>query len=278
VGERRQGFLPPSLVVIYLAELQQRLAVMRVVAVGDFNGDGVPDLAAVDAITATLSVLAGNGDGTFKPAVTYDAGPQAAALTVGDFNGDGRPDVAVGNDTTTNISILLGSPVISDLTITKSHNSDFAQGQAGAAYNIAVRNLGPGPASGTVTVVDTLPAGLTAVTLGGDGWTCSPANLTCTRRDALAAGGAYPAITLTVNVAPDAPASVINTATVSGGGDSNSANNTAADPTNITAGLTITTISPDPARPACPIRSRWRRVAAARPTHGRSCPAPCRTA
>ena len=65
---------------------------------------------------------------------------------------------------------------------------------------------------GTVTVVDTLPAGLTATALAGTGWTCTLATLTCTRSDVLAATGVYPAITLTVTVASNAPASLTNTA------------------------------------------------------------------
>ena len=86
-----------------------------------------------------------------------------------------------------------------------------------------------------MTVVDTLPAGLTATAVSGTGWSCTLATLTCTRSDALAAGASYPAVTVTVNVASTAPASVTNTATVSGGGDANGANNSASDPTTITA-------------------------------------------
>ena len=72
-----------------------------------------------------------------------------------------------------------------------------------------------------MTVVDTLPGGLTATGLTGTGWTCTLGDVSCTRSDALAAGASYPAITLTVNVAANAPIST-NTATVSGGGDVNS--------------------------------------------------------
>ena len=84
-----------------------------------------------------------------------------------------------------------------------------------------------------MTVTDTLPSGLTATALSGTGWTCTLATLSCTRSTALAAGASYPAITLTVNVASTAPASVTNTATVSGGGEVNTANNSASDVTPI---------------------------------------------
>ena len=66
--------------------------------------------------------------------------------------------------------------------------------------------------------------------------------MSCDRSDPLAPGQSYPAITLTVSVQPNAPASVTNTANVFGGGEINPSNNTATDPTTITAGpdLTIT--------------------------------------
>src|SRR5438874_456804 len=63
--------------------------------------------------------------------------------------------------------------------------------------------------------------------IAATGWTCVLGTLTCTRSDALAAGLSYPAITLTVTVANNASASVTNTATVSGGCYTNTANDTA---------------------------------------------------
>ena len=109
----------------------------------------------------------------------------------------------------------------------------FTQGQVGATYTVTVSNAGTGATTGTVTVTDTLPSGLTATALSGTGWTCTLATLSCTRSNALAAGASYPAITLTVNVSSTAPASVTNTATVSGGGEVNTANNSASDVTTI---------------------------------------------
>jgi FG-GAP-like repeat/FG-GAP repeat len=78
------------------------------VAVGDFNGDGKPDLAVANWITDTVSVLLGRGDGTFQPAVTYGAGPFPESVAVGDFNGDGKPDLAVANGNSDTVSVLLG--------------------------------------------------------------------------------------------------------------------------------------------------------------------------
>lgn len=74
------------------------------VAVGDFNGDGKLDLAIANGGSNNVSVLIGNGDGTFKaPLNSGVSGP--GSLAVGDFNGDGIMDVATTN---TGVSILLG--------------------------------------------------------------------------------------------------------------------------------------------------------------------------
>ena len=129
-----------------------------------------------------------------------------------------------------------------DLTVTKTHAGRLTQGQTGATYTVTVRNSGHGPTSGLVTVVDTLPSGLTATALSGTGWSCTVGTLTCTRSDALARGASYPAVTVTVNVASTAPASVTNQVTVSGGGETNTANDSASDATAITpvADLTVT--------------------------------------
>ena len=81
----------------------------RSVAVGDFNGDGRPDLAVANGNSNAVSVLLGNGDGTFQPALSFDAGNHPSSVAVGDFNGDGRPDLAVSNFTSKNVSVLLGN-------------------------------------------------------------------------------------------------------------------------------------------------------------------------
>src|SRR2546425_3833486 len=93
------------------------------VAVDDFNNDGKADLALAIAdyaffqfspvITfAGVSVLLGNGDGTFQKAVNYAAGANPIHLTVGDFNGDGRADLAranAGSGPAGSVSGLLGA-------------------------------------------------------------------------------------------------------------------------------------------------------------------------
>src|SRR6188768_966405 len=109
-------------------------------------------------------------------------------------------------------------PAVPDLRVTKTHTGSFVQGQSGASYVLTVSNSGTAATSGTVTVTDTLPAGLTATALSGTGWTCTVTPASCTRSSVLAGGASYPAIAVTVNVAANAPSSITNTATVSGGG------------------------------------------------------------
>jgi uncharacterized repeat protein (TIGR01451 family) len=120
-----------------------------------------------------------------------------------------------------------------DLTITKSHAGSFQQGGSGT-YTLAARNVGPGPTVGTVTVSDTLPVGLTATAISGTGWSCTLTSLSCITNDSLAGGASYAPITVTVNVAGNAPAAVINTATVSGYTEVSVLNNIATDTTTIT--------------------------------------------
>jgi len=87
----------------------------RSIATADFNGDGIPDLVLTNLYGATtsvsgtsVSVLIGNGDGTFQASVNYATGTQPISVAVGDFNGDGIPDLAVANFSSNSVSVLLG--------------------------------------------------------------------------------------------------------------------------------------------------------------------------
>ncbi len=93
------------------------------VAVADVDADGKLDLLVTEACnnnnscsTGIVSVLLGNGDGTFKPAVQYDsAGQDSFAIVAGDVNGDGKLDLLIANEcaqsncSNASISVLLGN-------------------------------------------------------------------------------------------------------------------------------------------------------------------------
>ena len=79
------------------------------VVVGDFNGDGKPDLAVANQGSNNVSVLLGKGDGTFQAAVNYVTGIEPYSVAVGDFNGDGKLDLAVENYGSSTVSVLLGN-------------------------------------------------------------------------------------------------------------------------------------------------------------------------
>ena len=79
------------------------------VAVGDFNGDGDPDLVVANEFGESVSVLLGGAGGGFGAATNIATGGFPFAVAVGDFNGDGDPDLAVADAFDGVISVLLGS-------------------------------------------------------------------------------------------------------------------------------------------------------------------------
>lgn len=202
-------------------------------AVGDINGDGALDIVAANQGNLGLSILLGDGNGAFESAVVYGAGISFYSVVPVDLNGDGVNDLVLSAGNVNSINVFLGSPGNPDLTVVVNHTGSFSPGQSGATYSISVSNVGALPTSGTVSVSDSLPAGLTAAGISGSGWACSLANLTCTRSDALAAAASYPAITLTVNVSANAPTGVTNSVAVSGGEEVNTANDSCDDFTTI---------------------------------------------
>jgi len=84
LGNGDGTFQPPT----YIATARNSYSV----TVGDFNRDGIPDIAAYLYDYGTIVILMGNGDGTFAPPVSY-ATTMGSNLTVADLNGDGYPDL-----------------------------------------------------------------------------------------------------------------------------------------------------------------------------------------
>ena len=187
-------------------------------------------------LTLTLS----DASGTLATTTVYAR--ISASAPAGSFSGILYVDDA--NYPSLDIPILVigtvNQPAVSDLTLSVGHNGNFKQGDTADAYYVAVSNVGSASTTGTVTVTDTLPSGLTptvADTGASNGWTLSTngQTVTGTCSDVLPAGDYYPTLTVTVAVAANAPASLTNTATVSGGGETNTTNDSASDPTTIIA-------------------------------------------
>jgi uncharacterized repeat protein (TIGR01451 family) len=134
------------------------------VVVGDFNGDGKPDLAVANFGSDNVSILLGNGDGTFQAAVNFDAGLSPNSIAVGDFNGDGKPDLAVFQvgDTGTGaaglVSILLGNgngtfQTPKSLTLTAlSFQIAVADFNLDKNADLAVSNVDPSTQDVTVSI------------------------------------------------------------------------------------------------------------------------------
>ncbi|MBN8569251.1 MAG: T9SS type A sorting domain-containing protein [Ignavibacteria bacterium] len=110
----------------------------------DFNGDGKPDLACVNAIGGTISVYinttsTGAGTPAFTPKTDFSTGLSPAILTLNDFNGDGLIDIACSNYNGGNVSVLLNSTTPGTLTPSFTSAVNFTTG--GAAYGVVSRDL-----------------------------------------------------------------------------------------------------------------------------------------
>lgn len=95
------------------------------VIVGDFDNNGILDLAVVNSGNNSITILLGNGDGTFALESSLPTGASPVAATIGDFNNDGKQDLATANTTDNTVTILLGN---GDGTFTAASGSPVAVG------------------------------------------------------------------------------------------------------------------------------------------------------
>jgi FG-GAP-like repeat/Bacterial Ig-like domain (group 3) len=113
----------------------------------DFNGDGKADLAVTNQVSNNVSILLGNGDGTFHPPVNYATGSNPGSVVAGDFNGDGKLDLAVTSD---NVSIFLGNgdgsfqtpaaTIVGSASVVADFNRDGKADLAGPGGNVLLGN------------------------------------------------------------------------------------------------------------------------------------------
>jgi hypothetical protein len=123
----------------------------RSVAVGDFNGDHKQDLVVTNEFPIgnvfTISVLLGNGDGTFQPAINFplDPGFSPYWVAVGDFNGDNMPDLAVTiRDPVNKVAIFLNNTPPNPPPGVVSFSSPISFPVGGDALSVAVGNFNGG--------------------------------------------------------------------------------------------------------------------------------------
>ncbi len=147
------------------------------VTIGDFNGDEKPDLAVADYASngaGTVSLLLGNGDGSFQAPVIYPVGSYPSFILAGDINGDGRADLAIANDGGNSLSLLLAAtpPPTTSIALSSSINP----ASAGQSVTLTAA-LTPQGATGTVVFLDgsailgtgTLSGGNAAITVSSVG-------------------------------------------------------------------------------------------------------------
>ncbi|MFB2976907.1 FG-GAP-like repeat-containing protein [Microseira sp. BLCC-F43] len=135
----------------------------NLITVGDFNGDGFLDLAASNggffSSSGKVSVLLGEGDGSFNPSTNFSVGNRPSSMAVGDFNRDGKEDLATANRDSNNVSVLVNN--------NQTTASLKIEDNLPTAVNIAA-GANPsesGPANGTFTITLTQPAPIGGLTV-----------------------------------------------------------------------------------------------------------------
>jgi MBG domain (YGX type)/Bacterial Ig-like domain (group 3)/FG-GAP-like repeat len=129
------------------------------IAVGDFDGDSTLDIAIANMDSNSVTILLGNGDGTFIAAPSLATGSYPYGLVTGDFNGDGKLDLAVACNGSNSVNIFLGN---GNGTFTAGTSVSVAKSPQGIAVgdfngdgklDLAVTTWGVSPTNNSVAIL-----------------------------------------------------------------------------------------------------------------------------
>ena len=117
---------------------------------GDFNGDGKSDIAVANGGEADVSVLWGNGDGTFQPGILVQSGTNPISMAIADVNADGALDLSVANNSSKTVTTLLNTGGTRMTTSSSINPSDLGQSVT-FTTTIAAALRNGGTPTGTIT-------------------------------------------------------------------------------------------------------------------------------
>lgn len=206
---------------------------------GSYSFTGVPEGSNYTVTQPSQPTGTSNGTATAGSTGGAASNPTATSSRIAGINVAGANTVSANN----NFAEIPGAAP--DLAIAKTHTPvSFGENSRTGYYTLSPSNIGLSATTGTITVVDTVPAGMTPTSASGTGWTCAIAGqtVTCTSNAAIAGGASGNPITLRVAVANGLAGQVlVNTATISGGGEPAGfdGNNTVSDPTPIASAAKV---------------------------------------
>ena len=214
---------------------------------------------AGNSVTSTITTLPSGSSVTFT---ITGAAPQSGTLAnnataivpMGIIDADDPGRTGAGNNTSATVTTTVVAP---DLRLTKTASAPTFTVGSNASFTLTPSNSGSLATSGVITVVDTLPGGMTYVPAGsgGTGWTCSPSGqvVTCTSSNVIAASGGGNVITINALVLSNAIPGVTNQAGISGGNEPsvNTGNNFASVSVAV-SGAAVNTFSTDGAQTGLP--------------------------
>jgi uncharacterized repeat protein (TIGR01451 family) len=166
------------------------------------------DCSALPNCTRSDALAPGGQYPTITATVNVAGNASTPQVNAANVSGGGSAPASASDSTTVVPS--------SGWSIGLSHSGYFTEGENNAQYVVTVNNVSAIASNGTVTVTETVPTGLSLLSMNGSNWDCSSLPQ-CKRSDSLPAGQSYSNITVTVYVGTSVPLYVTNQVSISGG-------------------------------------------------------------